>query len=169
MLATARLTNGRDSVDYQIVIVTIAGSAIYVWLTLVAAPIATAVRSATIHATSASAAWRVAVGSVLLITTIAAAALVLAILAVPTVAQFVLEGPEVLRGLQFGSILWAARSAVLGLPSIAPEREIAIASAAAALGGLDATARASLEHQYRSRMLDAAPLQLAAGDRLRAV
>lgn len=98
--------------DYAIpiAIVTVAGSAVYLWLTLVGAPALAAINATTSHAWTG--AWLAVITSALLITIVPAAAIVLATLVAPAAAQFVLAGPELLRGLQIGTVVWATRAAV---------------------------------------------------------
>jgi hypothetical protein len=160
------LTTEGDSVDYAIGIatVTIAGCAVYLFLTLIGAPAMRALEATTSGAWRG--AWLAVVTSALLITIIPAAAIVLAMLAAPAAAQFVLAGPELWRGLQIGAAVWTTRTALVGIPRFAVDHEIAIVSAAGALRGLTPAGRAVLEQQYRQHLFRVPPTHRDASDRL---
>lgn len=150
-----------DTVVYPIAIIVAAGSAAYIWLTLVGAPMAMAIKLMVqpSPAYSRSRLWAIAMGSALLVTVIGAAAFFLATLAAPAAVQLLIGRPELLLGLQIGAVLWAARSGALGRPRLAPERELALALAAVRLAISDPSARARIEEQFESywRRVEPAP------------
>lgn len=144
-----------------IAVVTAAGLAAYVWLTIAGAPIAAAIGYSrrTGRGGGWSGAWPAALANTVFVSAIPAAALVLLMLAAPDASRALLTGPELFLGLKIGGILWAGRAAAFGIPHVSPQRETAIATAAAALRNPDAAALAMFERKYQQHMLRVEPTQ----------
>ena len=145
----------------ELIIAVACGAAVYVWLAVVAAPVA-----AGLIATSRSwtgRGWRRAIlaafGVAGIATAIPAAAVVAAIILAPAASLSVMESPAISLGLRIGILVWAGRSFLFGLPRLSPGAEITLAMAAAGLLYESTSVLRAIDLSYREFILsdDAGP------------
>jgi len=133
------------------------GTAIYIWLSALCAPLLSIVPTIArdpLHAR----AWRaagLASAIVVLWTTIMAASMLLLATLAPRTALAMLESPVRDVALLAGGALWLARTAWIGLPRLGTDTEIASALAVVSLFRDDLETLRSAEALYRERVLSA--------------
>jgi hypothetical protein len=132
-------------------------SAIYVWLSVICAPLLSALATIArdpLH----SRAWRaggLALSTVILWTTIAAALMLLVATLAPRTALELVTSPVLDAALVAGSAVWIARCTCMGLPRLGRDAEIASALAVVSLFRDDLRTLQSVEALYRERVLAA--------------
>jgi hypothetical protein len=133
------------------------GTMIYLWLVAVAAPFVSGIRASTAAARGDGWAPGLAVvlGLIFSVTAIPLAALFLAATFVPDVALQVVTSTGTLLGALCGVTVFAARSALLGLPRLSPRVELALAASAVSWNPDEEIE--PYERAYREHILSPAP------------
>lgn len=141
----------------EIAILVSSGTAIYIWLSAVCAPLMSAIMTIgrdPLHAR----AWRaagLAATTAVLWTSIATALMLLLATLAPLTALAIVESPVRYAALVAGTAVWIARSAWIGVPRLGTDAEIASALAVVSLFRDDLETLRAVEALYRERVLAA--------------
>ena len=136
-------------------VVTLTGTATYVWLTTVARPLSCGVKSS-FHPSHGEG-WRealpLALGIAGIATAVPAAAAVLLTMWAPAMAPHVIDSTWLTLGAVIGGAVWCARAAAVGIPRMPADLELALALAAVSLTTGDAARLSRAERRYHHYML----------------
>jgi len=139
----------------EIVILTAAGTAFYVWLSAAVAPLFSAIRSI-VRTPLDQRAWRasaLAASTAVLWTIIASGAVLLLATFAPHAARAMAESPAILPAVAAGSAVWILRSIAMGVPRLSVDAEVASALAIVSLFRDDVQTLRSVESLYIERVL----------------
>lgn len=141
-----------------IVIVTLIGVVTYLWLTTVALPVLSGLKS-WVHASRGDG-WRdalpLSLGIAGIATTVPTAAAILLSMWAPSVALHLIDSTWLTLGVQIGAGVWCARALVGGIPRLPVDLELALALAVVSLKTNDAARLSTAERLYHHYMLGTA-------------
>jgi hypothetical protein len=151
----------------EVLIFVSCGTAVYVWLCALVAPVFSASQQLIRHVADARA-WGMlglALGSALVWTLVPAAALFLLASLEPEAALAILQSASLDVAVLIGLIAWSIRATVFGVPRLDPDLEIAVALALVALVRDDGRTLGRVEKIYRDLVI--APAMTSGGRRSR--
>ena len=137
-----------------VAITMVIGAISYIWLTVVALPVAMGLR-ATFQAWWGNG-WRgalpITLGIAALTAAIPSAAIVLLTMTTPSVV-YLLDAPGLPLGLLSGTAVWCARATLLGVPRLSADVEMALALAVVALKTDEVATLSTVEKRYGQHVL----------------